>query len=76
MKKHSKLITIDIDHGEVYLSLHEDLTVQEALDDVATNGNLVCFAMTPAIAIQLAKDLIDAAYTGSLNEPVKVKLPV
>jgi hypothetical protein len=71
MEKHKHLITIDVQYNEVYLELHEDATVREAIESAETNSNHVCVALTPHNALELAKGLIDAAYTGkTFDKPI------
>jgi len=62
-KKHKNLITVDLDYGEVYVDLHENLTVNEAINKVKADTNK-CFALTPHEALSLAKVLLDAVFAG------------
>ena len=61
-KKHKKLITVDLAFDDVYVDLHADLTINEAIDKVHTNADDVCFALTPEKALELSKILLDTVF--------------
>ena len=58
---HKYLIAVEVQHGEVYLTLHQNKTVAQVV-----NNNQICFALTPENTLELAKGMIDAAYTGHI----------
>lgn len=59
---HKYLISVEVQQGEVYLALHQNKTVAQVVTDQ------VCFALTPENALELAKGMIDVAYTGRIMD--------
>ena len=55
------LIGVEVQRGEVYLTLHQNKTLAQVV-----SNNQVCFALTPENALELAKGMIDVAYTGRI----------
>lgn len=64
--QHKYLIAIEVQDGEIYLNLHQDKTVAQVIKDTSNERNHVCFALTPENALELAKGMIDIAYTGKI----------
>jgi hypothetical protein len=70
-KKHKYLVTINPAYDDLFLELHENTTVREALDKAQIHDNPVCIVLTPKNALELAKSLIDACYVGkTFDKPV------
>jgi hypothetical protein len=74
MEKHKYLITVDVENDEVYIDLHQDKSIREAMHASNRENNNVCFAITPENALELAKGLIDIAYTGKIIDKAIAKV--
>ena len=72
-KKHKYLVTINPAYEEIFLELHENVTVKEASHKAQFNGNPVCIILTPENAIELAKSLIDTCYVGKTFDKAVAK---
>ena len=66
---HKYLIAVEVQRGEAYLTLHQNKTVAQVVND-----NQVCFALTPENALELAKSMIDIAYTGRIMNKAIAKV--
>jgi len=69
MKKYKYLITVDVENEEVHLDLHQDKSIAEAMP-----ADKLGFAITPENALELAKGLIDIAYTGKTIDKAIAKV--
>lgn len=61
-KIHKKLITVDIAFDDMYVDLHSDITINEAINKVKSNSSITSFALPPEKMLELAKTLIDAVF--------------
>lgn len=61
-KVYPQLITVNIMFGDHYIDIHSNTTPQKAIQKVTQDATESCFAMAPHNAINLSKDIIDAAY--------------
>lgn len=61
-KVYSQLVTIMILYGEHHMKLHHNTTPEKAVREVSNKDSEACFALSPPNCLDLAKDLIDAAY--------------
>jgi hypothetical protein len=68
-----ELITITIEFEEVFLELHKNLTVRQAIKEVTTDTNHTCFALTPKNALALATGLIDGAFYSKVQKEAVAK---
>lgn len=72
-KKYPDLITIAIEVDQVYLDMHHDLTVRQAMKKVETDTNHTCFALTPQNALALATGLIDGVFYHDVKKEAVAK---
>ena len=61
-KTHKKLITVDIAYDDLYIDLHEDITITDAITKMKNKSSTACFALPPEKILELAKVLLDAVF--------------
>jgi len=64
---YEELITVEMVYGEPHLELHRGMSIDNAIQKISTEDTVACFALSPERAIELAKELIDAAYYAKIT---------